>query len=131
MTTVQDRLSMLAVHAGSKSLKALAKDLGLTTPQMLYDIKSGKVAGFSTRLANKILLVYPEVNQTWLLTGEGEMLTNSPKTSASVMLSGDAMTIFLNMSDTISRQEANITKLTDMVNRLTGGMEVQKKDVAG
>ena len=44
---------------------------------------------------------------------------------------GDAMKIFLNMSSTISRQEENISKLADMVNRLTGGQDVPKKEIAG
>lgn len=82
----------------------------------------------SPDVSKKISLTFPELNMGWVLTGEGEML-NSEAPKESITLSGDAMKIFLNMSNTILRQEENISKLTDMVNRLTGG--IPKKDAAG
>ena len=67
------------------------------------------------------------------MTGEGEMMSSEPaaQPATSVTLSGDTMRIFLNMSETLSRQEENIAKLTDMVDRLTGGVEAPKKIANG
>lgn len=52
----------------------LAKDIGLTRPQAIYDIINGKVLKVSARMANLIHSAKPMYNLDWLLTGEGEML---------------------------------------------------------
>lgn len=59
------------------TLNALAKRIGLKTPQRFYDIKKGK-HGISKDLAEKIKSLYLNINIPWLLTGEGEMLLNLP-----------------------------------------------------
>lgn len=85
----------------------------------------------SRRVLEQIEKFYPDLNIDWIKTGAGEMLLSTPSQVDSLVLSGEAMKIFLNMSTTISRQEENISKLTDMVNRLTGGEEAPKKDIVG
>ena len=45
-------------------------------PNNISKIKLGK-CGISNRVANKILAAFPEVDKTWLMTGEGEMIKNS------------------------------------------------------
>ena len=55
------------------SFNKLAKEIGLTSPQTFYDIKAGK-HGISKELAEKIHAQYLNINEAWLLTGEGEML---------------------------------------------------------
>lgn len=59
---------------------SLAGRIGLSTPQRIYDILKGKTKRISPELANKIISSFPEINQTWLLTGVGNMLctTNNP-----------------------------------------------------
>lgn len=52
----------------------LAKDIGLTRPQAVYDILNGKVLKVSARMANLIHSAKPMYNLDWLLTGEGDML---------------------------------------------------------
>jgi len=52
----------------------LAKDIGLSRPQAIYDIINGKVLKVSGRMANLIHSAKPMYNLDWLLTGEGEML---------------------------------------------------------
>ncbi len=52
----------------------LAKDIGLTRPQAIYDILSGKVLKVSARMANLIHTAKPMYNINWLLTGDGDML---------------------------------------------------------
>ena len=41
--------------------------------QAIYDIMSGKTKRISEKLASQIISEFPEINKTWLLTGEGEM----------------------------------------------------------
>lgn len=60
----------------------LAKDIGLTRPQAVYDILNGKVLKVSARMANLIHSAKPMYNLDWLLTGEGKMLNGDiPATS--------------------------------------------------
>lgn len=70
-----ERLQILQKHIGI-SYNQLAKELGLPGPQVFYDIKGGR-CGISKKLAGLIQDKYL-INSSWLLTGEGEMLTNQP-----------------------------------------------------
>ena len=54
-------------------------ELGLKSPQVFYDIKSGKTQGLSRKLLEAIQEKLPDINSVWLLTGEGEMLKTSDK----------------------------------------------------
>ena len=51
----------------------LSKLLGLSSPQIFYDIKRGK-CGISKELSNKIQEKFSNINRAWLLYGEGDML---------------------------------------------------------
>lgn len=53
----------------------LAKQLDMPRTQSLYDILDNKIS-ISRKMADRIKEVYGEVNVSWLLTGEGEMLLN-------------------------------------------------------
>lgn len=54
-----------------------AKKLGEKRPQRIYDIQNGKTKKLSPEIADKIVSVFPVINRTWLLTGEGDMLNES------------------------------------------------------
>lgn len=51
--------------------KSFSEKIGLDRPQAIYDIQKGKTKNISAQIANKILSVFPDINKTWLLTGEG------------------------------------------------------------
>lgn len=55
------------------STNFFARHIGLTRPDLLYNIKSGK-GGISSNLARRIVAKFPEVSIGWLISGEGEML---------------------------------------------------------
>ena len=56
----------------------LARRMGLTRAQMLYDIRDGKVKKISETYAKKIMEAFPgQYSRIWLLTGEGEMLNSA------------------------------------------------------
>ena len=132
--TPSERLNEVLRITGM-NVKSLSERLGYNRPQGLYDVSAGRTKSLSPDLARKIITAFPEFNYIWLVTGEGEMLTERP-CADTFTLTGDALKLFLNLSNTIvrqeeniSRQEENISKLADMVNRLTGG--IPKKDTAG
>ena len=54
-----------------------AKKLGEKRPQRIYDIQNGKTKKLSPEIADKITSVFPTINRTWLLTGEGDMLNEN------------------------------------------------------
>ncbi len=62
---IEELLNYLDLNARQLSL-----NLGLTTPQVFYDIKAGK-CGISKTLVGKIQEKFPNVNGAYLLTGEG------------------------------------------------------------
>lgn len=55
------------------SIKKIAEEAGLATPQTLYDVRNGK-HGISRDVATRLHTRFPELSLTWLLTGEGPML---------------------------------------------------------
>ena len=59
----------------NESIKAatFARKIGVTPPQV-YDLQKGKIKGISSKIADKIIAIYPRYNKTWLITGMGEML---------------------------------------------------------
>lgn len=67
-----------------ESLKAgtFAKNIGIT-PTQVYDLQKGKIQNISSKIAQKILKVYPHYSYSWLLTGEGEMLKTEEEKAAS------------------------------------------------
>lgn len=60
------------------SARALSIELGMKSPQIFYDIKAEK-CGITKETASKIKDKFKNINLTWLLTGEGEMLLSSEK----------------------------------------------------
>ena len=124
--TAAERLNEVLKYTRT-NVKSLSERLGYARPQGLYDVAAGRTKSISPDLCRKIVTAFPEFNHVWLLTGEGEMLIKK-KDEAPPLQTGsvDVMRIFLNMSDTIIRQEENISKLTELVNRLAGGDEAKK-----
>src|SRR5690606_29393367 len=58
------------------NVNSFAREIGLNRAERLYQIKKGNYA-ISKNLANIIVERFPEVNESWLLTGEGQMLVSS------------------------------------------------------
>ncbi len=58
------------------NVKQFAEQIGLSRPDLLYNIKSGK-NGISRRLASVISDRFADIDMTWLLTGTGEMFNAS------------------------------------------------------
>lgn len=125
MLTAAQRLNEVLRITGT-NVKSLSERLGYSRPQGLYDVAAGRTKNISADLCRKIVTAFPEFNQAWLLAGEGEMLSDPGDQSrkpelGDVVLSGDMVKLFINMTETIKRQEDNISVLTAMVDRLTGG----------
>lgn len=70
--TPQERIERVVCWSGL-STNAFAAQIGLSSPQSLYQIKVGK-HNISRTIAERICSRYPEIDFGWLFAGEGEML---------------------------------------------------------
>lgn len=50
-------------------------------PTYVNDVKNGKTKKISEQVAEKIIGQWPELSKIWVLTGEGQMLSNSTPAS--------------------------------------------------
>lgn len=61
------------------NVNSFARELGLKRAERLYQIKKGNY-DISRNLANIIVSRFPDINDAWLLTGEGSMIRSADKT---------------------------------------------------
>lgn len=73
-------LDKILIYSGL-NIRSLSIKLGFEKPQALYDIHKGKTKSISSQMVFKITSVFPEINKSWLLTGEGDMLNDSGSVS--------------------------------------------------
>ena len=124
MLSPQERIDAIVRYGGFKNIRAFVSALELTSPQIIYDIQSGKTKGISSKLAERISLVFPEIRRGWIFTGEGEMLDGKESgvmTQDGVFIPMELVRMFTNMTDAARLQEENVSRLTKIVDRLTGG----------
>ena len=79
--TASERVEALTANYGISARK-LAEKCGYI-PQRIYDIVNGKTRNISHEIASKIVSLYPEINMSWLLTGEGEMIASEDANAVS------------------------------------------------
>jgi len=75
--TIKERILLIAGHA-KRSKIDFFKDLGLSYANFKGEQKK---SGLSSDALLKVLSKYPEINPSWLLLGEGEMLKTAPETT--------------------------------------------------
>lgn len=73
--TPWQRLEQVIKWSGLSTNK-FAEIVGLRRSENLYQIKRGAF-GVSKELSNMVSIKYPQINRSWLLTGEGQMLSGS------------------------------------------------------
>lgn len=65
--------------------KDFAFKIGTKTSQAIYDLINGKTKSISRSICDKIISCYPEINESWLVTGKGNML-NKEKENVDIPL---------------------------------------------
>lgn len=81
--TPQERINELLSYTGL-SAQAFANRIGCQTKQTIYDLQKGRTRDISYSVRNKILSCFPEINQNWLITGEGDMFNKSAITTRDI-----------------------------------------------
>ena len=69
----KERIEAILAHYGINA-KTLSERLRMDRPQAIYDILSGKTKSITDKMANKIISAFSEINKSWLLSGDGNML---------------------------------------------------------
>jgi repressor LexA len=77
-----DRIAHLLSYSGLNA-QAFAAHIGCKTKQSIYELLKGRTKTISPSMQSKILSSFPEVESTWLLTGEGQMLKSPPTQQSS------------------------------------------------
>ncbi len=76
-TTLNERMLALLKYSNMSAAK-FAITIGCKTKQSVYEILNGRTKNLSPRMKSNILSYFPDVNEYWLLTGEGPMLKTQP-----------------------------------------------------
>lgn len=77
-----------------KKASELAKAIDLKRPQAIYDILNpNKKVGISKNMAESICLKFPQINKTYLLTGEGSILNKPMQNEATLLTPGGVMMV--------------------------------------
>ena len=70
---ISDRIALFAKYK-NMSIRSLEQTIGASNGLISKAIS--KNTDISSQWVTNILIAYPEINSTWLLTGEGEMINN-------------------------------------------------------
>lgn len=70
MTSTSERLQKIMNDKGLNA-KQFSEAIGLKKPQAIYDILHGKTKCISEKMTSKIISVFPDINKTWLVIGDG------------------------------------------------------------
>lgn len=73
---LQDRIKALVEYSGL-SIPKFASKVEFKTAQAVRELLAGRTKTLSDSAEHKILKGFPEINKTWLKTGEGEMINDN------------------------------------------------------
>lgn len=101
----------------NESIKAatFARKIGVTPPQ-IYDLQKGKIKGISSKIADKIIAIYPKYNKTWLITGMGEMLAQQTEEKELVKI--NMLNIPIPLETPENAPQGNFSERRRMVERI-------------
>jgi len=120
MSDVRFRLTQF-IHHLKMDTSAFERECGLS---------NGFIAKTNDRIRksslNMISHRFPELNINWVITGEGEMLQQKPKQNESSNL----VDLIARLLDKIERDEENISRLSEQLNRNNALLEQLLKTIS-
>lgn len=116
------------------STNKFAEYIGLKSAQNLYDVLKGR-NGISKNLSEKIKALCVNVNISWLLTGEGEMLKNSlqeneapkhkEKVTNTITIPQDIWEVIKSQSESLKLQSESLKNRDSQMDELIGMLKQQ------
>lgn len=77
--------------------------------------------GIGADVLNRITIQFPELNNVWLLTGEGSMLKTDPESSSeseTITVSREAWDIIKRQAESLERKDAQISDLISILKKI-------------
>lgn len=111
MEDAKERIERVLVYT-QKSARSLAEFIG-AKPQQFYDICRGKTGKLPLLLADRIVRHYPEINRAWLISGEGDMLTDTVESTveSDVVISAETWRVIRDLAATVKSQQEELREL--------------------
>lgn len=136
--SAKDQMKAILSYVGMDA-KPFAESLGYDRAQRIYDVLNGKTKSLSLSLRTDIRAKYPVFNETWLVSGEGDMVTGDDeylKRLASNTVKGNGnnvnygkdnvisfdqrlLEIIEKQQETIAKQTFQIGKFLDVIDKLS------------
>lgn len=125
--TQQERIKELSGYLGM-SLNAIAKEAGLS-PQKFYDIMSGR-SGITEIFAHKVCNRFMDISLSWLMTGRGNMIDDTPKHTVREE-SGlrEENTLLRSQVESLIRMNTSLAETNRMLAKMLSGISEDKIDI--
>lgn len=117
---IRDKL-LKALHLGPGEL---ATALGINY-QRIYDLGSGRTKKFNPGMVNLIISKFPQVNATFLYTGNGEPLKDDTPVLATTSDVGE----IISMSKRLMEMMEKLTARSEMLDQRTLRLEVREREL--
>lgn len=95
---LKHRIKCILEYSG-KNQSEFSRFVGFKTPQAVGSLIRGKTKTLSMQSATLLMNAFPEIDENWLRTGEGEMLKDSSTNVSEV--SGDGNIVGMTVTQTI------------------------------
>lgn len=95
---LKHRIKCILEYSG-KNQSEFSRFVGFKTPQAVGSLISGKTKTLSMQSATLLMNAFPEIDENWLRTGEGEMLKDSSTNVSEI--SGDGNIVGMTVTQTI------------------------------
>ena len=98
--TPSERIDQLLSYTGL-NVSEFADEIGARSKQSVHDVLNGKTASISRNMKRLITSRYSEISESWLGTGEGEMLTNTGTPTTQLESEADVEDLILTPANSI------------------------------
>lgn len=125
--TQQERIKELSGYLGM-SLNAIAKEAGLS-PQKFYDIMSGR-SGITEIFAHKVCNRFRDISLSWLMTGMGNMIDDTPERTAREEFGlREENTLLRSQVESLIRMNTSLAETNRMLAKMLSGISEDKIDI--
>ena len=122
-----DRLEKL-IEVLSLNYSQFAEEIGLKSPQTLYDIKK-KRHGISKLVKSQIFERWPNIRKVWWVTGEEPIFSEHHEDNLGTSPDDKALLdIIKNLQYELSEKNKQISSLLKIINRLSDSRSTESED---
>ena len=124
MTTINERILFIIKHFCDGNKAEFARVMG----EMPQTINGWLKRNIGSNVLNKIIEKFPEVSKSWLITGEGSMLTEDtivPK-SSTVDKDDDEKAELIKIIEELRKENSRLVETNERLSRVVGRLLEEK-----